>query len=200
MKKKIICFGISIFLLGELDASTPKMSGDCPWIQNYITPVPDFPKEGIVFQWYASLLKDPEAFHSVIQMFAKRYRDSSLNGIVGLDSRGFIFGAALAYELKVPFIMVRKSGKLPRDVEQVDYSLEYGKNSFEIEIDSLQPKDRVVIIDDVLATGGTARAASELVEKLGAQVVETAFLIELSSLHGREKIERPVYSLIAFEE
>ena len=167
--------------------ASAEISGDCPWIQNYLTPVSDFPQPGVQFQWYANLLKDPKAFRSVIQTFAKRYKDSNLDAVVGLDPRGFILGAALAYELEVPFVMIRKSGNLPRAVERIDYSMEYGKTSFEIEIDSLNPEDRVVIIDDVLATGGTARAAKELVERLGSLVVETAFLIELPFLHGREK-------------
>ncbi len=203
MKKTMpyFAFVISVCLfVGELFAvETAKATGDCLWIQNFITPVPDFPKPGIMFQWYANLLKDPEAFHLAIETFAERYRNSGLDGIVGLDSRGFIFGAALAYELKVPFVLVRKSGKLPRKVERIDYSLEYGNASFEIEVDSLKPGDRVIIIDDVLATGGTASAAAELVERLGAEVVEVACLIELPVLHGREKIARPVYSLIAVD-
>src|SRR5690606_5674273 len=97
--------------------SAEKPTGDCLWIQDYITPVADFPQKGIQFQWYANLLKDPEAFHKAIEAFANRYRNSKLDAIVGLDSRGFIFGAALAYELKVPFVMVRKPGKLPRQTE-----------------------------------------------------------------------------------
>jgi adenine phosphoribosyltransferase len=169
------------------------------WIQDYVTPVADFPKPGIQFQWYANLLQNPDAFHRVIETFAERYRAQNLNAIVGLDSRGFIFGAALAYELRVPFVLVRKPGKLPRNVERIDYTLEYGTNSFEIETDSLKAKDRVLVIDDVLATGGTAQAASLLVERLGAEVVEIACLIELSALHGREKIGRPVFSLLSIE-
>ena len=195
--KNYLALFLSIF--GGVFASPVRVTGDAPWIQDYLTPVPDFPQPGIVFQWYANLLKDPKAFRQAIQMFAERYRDSEITGIVGLDSRGFIFGAALAYELEVPFIMVRKPGKLPRSVERIEYSLEYGKNSFEIEVESLFPGDRVVVVDDVLATGGTARAASELVERLGAEVVEVACLIEISALHGRERISHPVYSLIAIE-
>ena len=174
-------------------------TGECHWIRDYITPVADFPQQGILFQWYANLLKEPEAFHKAIRAFAERYRDYNLDAVAGLDSRGFIFGAALSYELKVPFVMIRKPGKLPRKVETIDYALEYGKNSLEIEVDSLMPGDRVLIIDDVLATGGTARAASDLVERLGAQVVEVACLIELPALQGRKKVRAPVYSLIAVD-
>lgn len=190
------CLALTLPSIGSAQGS---VSGDCAWIQDYLTPVPDFPQPGVQFQWYANLLKDPKAFRSTIQTFANKYKDSDLDAIVGLDSRGFIFGAALAYELEVLFVMIRKPGKLPRTVERIDYSLEYGKTSFEIEVDSLTSGDRVVIIDDVLATGGTARAAKELVERLGGTVVEAAFLIELPFLHGREKVAVPVYSLIAIE-
>jgi adenine phosphoribosyltransferase len=169
------------------------------WIEEYISTVPDFPKVGIQFKWYAELLKNPEAFHKVIKAFAARYQTVNLDAIVGLDSRGFIFGTALAYEMNLPFVMVRKAGKLPRKVEKIDYVLEYGSTSFEIEVDSLKKGDRVLIMDDLLATGGTAEAASILVERLGAEVVEVACLIELEGLHGREKLRHPFYSLLSIE-
>lgn len=201
MKTRFFSISLLLIISNQIIASPPcENTQNHLWIRDYLTPVQDFPQPGITFQWYANLLKDPEAFHQTIQAFATRYRDSNLDAIVGLDSRGFVFGSALAYELKIPFVMVRKPGKLPRKVERIDYSLEYGKNSFEIEVDSLSVGDRVVIIDDVLATGGTARAATELVERLGGEVVETAFLIELPALLGREKIARPVYSLITIED
>ncbi|NNM44133.1 MAG: adenine phosphoribosyltransferase [Chlamydiae bacterium] len=197
MKKIILGLIAFISLLGAVSSQgEAKETGECYWIRDYITPVADFPQKGIMFQWYANLLKEPKAFHNAIQEFAKQYRGYNLDAIVGLDSRGFIFGAALAYELKVPFVLVRKPGKLPCKVEKIDYALEYGTNSFEIEIDSLKPRDRVLIIDDVLATGGTVRAASALVERLGAEVVEVACLIEISPLQGRKKIKAPVYSLL----
>lgn len=169
------------------------------WIDNYITTIPDFPKPGIQFKWYPALLKDPIAFHRVIKTFADRYRDYDLNIIVGLDSRGFIFGAALAYEMNLPFVIVRKAGKLPRKVEKIDYDLEYGKASFEIEVDSINQGDRVLIIDDILATGGTAKAAATLIERIGGDVVEVACLIELEGLNGRENLDYPFYSLISIE-
>lgn len=172
---------------------------DCEWIHQYIATVPDFPKRGIQFKCYPDLLKNPEAFHRAIQTFADRYRDANLDSIVGLDSRGFIFGTALAYEMNLPFVMVRKPGKLPRKVEKIDYELEYGKASFEIEVDSIQPGDRVLIMDDLLATGGTANAAATLVERLGGEVVEVACLIELAGLHGREKLNRPFFALVMIE-
>lgn len=170
------------------------------WIHDYIDSVPDFPKEGIIFKCYPKLLESPEAFHRVIQAFAERYKDYNLDAIVGLDSRGFIFGTALAYEMNLPFVMVRKAGKLPRPVERIEYSLEYGKNAFELEIDSIYPGERVLIIDDLLATGGTAQAASDLVERLGGKVVEVACFIELKALQGRKNVKAPVFSLVAIND
>ncbi|MBX9923211.1 MAG: adenine phosphoribosyltransferase [Rhabdochlamydiaceae bacterium] len=169
------------------------------WIEEYIITVPDFPKTGIQFKCYPDLLKNPKAFHRATKTFAERYKNFDLDAIVGLDSRGFIFGAALAYEMNLPFVMIRKAGKLPRKSERIDYALEYGKASFEIEVDSLNPGDRVLIVDDLLATGGTANAAAALVERLGAEVVEVACLIELEGLHGRKNLKYPFYSLISIE-
>lgn len=186
-------------LITSLILTTGLAATDCEWVNDYITNVPDFPKPGIQFKCYPDLLKDPEAFHRVIRIFAERYRESNLDAIVGLDSRGFIFGTALAYELNLPFVMVRKAGKLPRKTERIDYELEYGKASFEIEVDTIQKGDRVVIMDDLLATGGTAQAAATLVERLGGEVIEVACLIELTGLHGREKLNRPFYSIVSAE-
>ncbi len=175
------------------------MIGSPAWVETHITSIPDFPKPGIVFRWYSKLLRDPEAFHQVIHAFADRYRDQNIQVIAGLDSRGFVFGSALAYELNLPFVMIRKAGKIPTPVNRVDYALEYGTSSFEIEIGSIQPGERVLIIDDLLATGGTAAAASQLVESLGGTVAETAFLIELSGLQGRDRIKAPVFSLVSID-
>ena len=193
MRQLLTC-AISVSLCAGSISLEATHSGS--WVRKYLTPVPDFPQKGIEFQWYANLLKDPHAFHRAIDIFAERYRELKPDAIVGLDSRGFIFGAALAYELNVPFVMVRKPGKLPRQVERIDYSLEYGKNSFEIEIESIAPGERVVVIDDVLATGGTADAAAQLVERLGGSVIEIACLIEITPLKGRDKIGRPVFSIL----
>ncbi len=173
---------------------------DEAWIHDYLTQTPNFPIEGVNFLSYEKLLKDPKAFHHMIGIFAEKYKGSDLNAIVGLDSRGFIFGAALAYEMGLPFVMVRKAGKLPGKVERIDYSLEYGKNAFEIQADVLNPQDKVLIIDDVLATGGTAAAAAQLVERLGAEVVEFACLIELPFLNGRNKLACPVFSLLSIND
>lgn len=186
-------------VLSLLTAALLNVSASEMWIEEFITNVPDFPQPGIQFKWYPDLLKNPEAFHRAIKIFADRYRDFDLDAIVGLDSRGFIFGTALAYEMNLPFVMVRKAGKLPRKVERIDYALEYGKASFEIEVDSIHPGDRILIMDDLLATGGTATAAATLVERLGGVVVEVACLIELQGLHGRQNLKYPFYSLVTIE-
>ncbi len=195
MKKTVFCSILTVLLNGPLCATE---SGNL-WIEDYIITVPDFPKPGISFKWYPDLLKNPKAFHQAIKTFADRYQDFNLDAIVGLDSRGFIFGTALAYEMNLPLVMVRKKGKLPRLSEKIDYALEYGTASFEIEMDSLHPGDRVLIVDNLLATGGSANAAAALVERLGAQVAEVACLIELEGLHGRQNLKYPFYSLISID-
>ena len=195
MKKQFFSFLAILILSANLTATEASNQ----WIEEYITNVPNFPKPGIQFKCYPDLLKNPEAFHKTIQAFAERYRNVDLDAIVGLDSRGFIFGTALAYEMNLPFVMIRKEGKLPRKVEKIDYELEYGKTSFEIEVDSINQGDKVLIVDDLLATGGTAKAAATLVERLGGQVIEVACLIELEGLHGRENLKHPFYSLISIE-
>lgn len=193
MKKSIL------FLITLLSFTWNLAANENSWVDNYIATVPDFPQPGIQFKCYPDLLKNPEAFHSVIEIFAKRYASSNLDAIVGLDSRGFIFGTALAYEMNLPFVMIRKAGKLPRAVEKIDYDLEYGKASFEIEVDSIHAEDRILIVDDLLATGGTAKAAVDLVERVGGKVVEVACLIELDGLNGREKLDRPFFAICSIE-
>lgn len=183
-----------------LNAHSSEEAGKCEWIQHYMKSIPDFPKQGITFQWYAPLLREPAAFARTIKIFAERYKDYALDTIVGLDSRGFIFGSTLAYELEIPFVMVRKPGKLPGKVEQAHYELEYGKSAFEIEVDSIEPDSKVLIMDDILATGGSVQAACTLVERLQAQVQEIACLIELPHLNGRKQLTYPVFSLLAVEE
>ena len=186
-------------LITSLILTTGLMATDCQWVNDYIVTVPDFPKPGIQFKCYPDLLKNPEAFHRVTRIFAERYQNANIDAIVGLDSRGFIFGTALAYEMNLPFVMVRKVGKLPRKTERIDYELECGKAAFEIEVDSIKKGDRVLVVDDLLATGGTAGAAVELVERLGGEVVEVACLIELVGLHGRENLKCPFYSILSIE-
>lgn len=169
------------------------------WIFDYVKTTPNFPIPGVQFKSYGPLMNNPEAFKRMIKIFADRYRDSGVEVIAGLDARGFIFGTALAYELNLPFVMVRKAGKLPGDVVTVHYDLEYGKAAFEIDRDSLKPGQKVLIIDDLIATGGTVKAAGQLIEQLQAQVFEVACLIELTGLKGRDKIPYPIFSLLTVE-
>ncbi|MCE5315896.1 MAG: adenine phosphoribosyltransferase [Parachlamydia sp.] len=183
----------------QIDPLPPNSTQQATWILDYIHPIPDFPKPGVQYHWYAHLLREPQAFRRVILELAARYRNQRLEAIAGLDSRGFIFGAALAYELNLPFIMIRKEGKLPGPLEHIDYEMEYGHSSLEIEKESLKEGQRVLIIDDVIATGGTSRAACQLVDKLKCRVVEVACLIEIVRLRGRDKIPQPVFSLLAIE-
>lgn len=165
----------------------------------YIRTVPDFPHKGIEFKDITTLLQDAEAFQYVVSEFHDRYHDAQLNAIVAMDARGFIFGSALAYSLGLPLVLVRKAGKLPHTTISQDYVLEYAAARLEMHVDALQPGDRVVLVDDLLATGGTMEAAASLVEKLGAEVVELAFVIELPLLNGRKKLsDYPIYRLVEF--
>ena len=163
--------------------------------------VPDFPVEGIQFKDITTLLKDPVAFSASIEEFLEQYGDEGIDVVVGVESRGFIWGADLAYELGVGFVPVRKPGKLPAETIRAEYTLEYGTNALEMHRDALQPGQKVLVVDDLLATGGTAKATCELVEGLGAQVAGVAFLIELTFLNGREKLAGyDVWTLIPLDE
>jgi adenine phosphoribosyltransferase len=161
--------------------------------------VPDFPLPGIQFKDITTLLRDGAAFHSVIDQLAQRYEGRGIDVIVGIESRGFIFSAPLAYRLGAGLVPIRKPGKLPADTFQVEYQLEYGSNVLEIHQDALAPGARVVIVDDLLATGGTVAAAAQLVEKIGGVVEEVAFVIELGFLNGRQRLTRyPIFSLVTY--
>jgi adenine phosphoribosyltransferase len=165
-----------------------------------IRDIPDFPQPGILFRDITPLLHDPDAFRHVIDRFAEHYREAPLDAIVAIESRGFIFGAPLAAELALPFVPVRKPGKLPAAHMSVEYSLEYGTSQLDIHEDSLQRGQQVLIIDDLLATGGTARATAKLVELLGANVHSIAFLVELTFLNGRDALrDYTIFSLITYE-
>ncbi len=187
---------LSLISLAPFTAFFGSERGDVEWIQNFVKTTPDFPIPGIQFKSYGPLMKDPAAFKRVIKQFADRYQGGSIDAIVALDARGFLFGSALAYEMNLPLIIVRKAGKLPGDVMTKTYELEYGKSSFEIEKNSLASGQKVLIVDDVVATGGTVCAAGELVESLGASVVEVACLIELLALNGRSRIPYGIFSLM----
>lgn len=168
-------------------------------LKDWIRDVPDFPKEGIIFKDITTLLKEKTAFQEAIDLLTEKYRDRSIDQIVGIESRGFIFGSVLAYRLGTGFIPVRKPRKLPASTERVEYELEYGTDSIEIHSDALHPGQHVLIVDDLLATGGTASATVQLVQKLGAKVEGLAFLIELTFLNGRDKLQgQDIFALIQY--
>lgn len=158
-------------------------------LEEKIRDVPDFPIKGVLFKDITTLLKDPDAYHYAIDAMVERYRNKDIEIVVGMESRGFIFAAPMAYLLGAGLVPVRKLGKLPAETVRAEYSLEYGTNTLEIHKDAIKPGQKVLVVDDLLATGGTTAATVELVEKLGGQVVGVAFLIELAFLHGRDKLK-----------
>ncbi len=164
-----------------------------------IRDVPDFPMQGILFRDVTPLLRDPQGLAQVVDAFAERYRGQGIDVVAGIESRGFLFGAPLAVALGVGFVPIRKLGKLPADKISREYALEYGTNSLEVHRDAVRSGERVLLLDDLLATGGTARAAAELLEELGAKVVEAAFVIELAFLDGRKALGgRPAHALLTY--
>lgn len=168
-------------------------------LEDKIRDIPDFPVKGILFKDITTLLKDPPAFKYAIDELAARYKDEKIDMIVAMESRGFIFAAPLAYRLGAGFVPARKPGKLPAETISVQYSLEYGTDKVEMHKDACCPGQRVLIVDDLLATGGTAAATVQLVEKLGGKVVGIAFLIELTFLNGRDRLKGyPIFSLIQY--
>jgi adenine phosphoribosyltransferase len=168
-------------------------------IQRAIRNVPDFPKPGIQFKDITPVLADARLFAGAIDLLTEKFAPGSVDAVVGIDARGFIFAAAAALKLKAGFVPVRKKGKLPHKTHEQDYALEYGSATVAMHVDALRPGARVLLIDDLLATGGTAAAATALVKKLNAQILEIDFLIELTFLHGREKLkDYPVRSLVSY--
>jgi len=157
-------------------------------LKSYIRDIADFPQPGVLFRDITPLLRNPAAFAEVLDRFAANYREGGVEAVVGIESRGFIFGAPLADRLRVPFVPVRKPGKLPAPRMSIEYTLEYGSSQLDIAQDALVPGQRAVIVDDVLATGGTAAAAAKLVELIGGQVFALQFLIELTFLDGRSRL------------
>ncbi len=167
-------------------------------LKDKIRNIPDFPKEGIMFKDITPLLKDVGAFRQAIKEIADQYRDRQIDYVVGIEARGFLVGAPMALELDKGFIPIRKPGKLPYDVLKMSYDLEYGSNVLEIHKDAVSKGDKVLVIDDLLATGGTTLAAVKMLEKLGAEVVSCGFLLELKDLKGREILkDYEVFSLLA---
>lgn len=162
---------------------------DLDYVREHVRQVPDFPKKGILFLDITTAVKDAEAMQKMMNFLYENLKDKKIDYVVGIESRGFIFGAALAQMLKVGFVPIRKPNKLPAETIKETYSLEYGTDTIEMHKDAIKKGDRVVVVDDLLATGGTSVAACNLVKKVGGEVITTAFIIELDPLKGREKIE-----------
>jgi adenine phosphoribosyltransferase len=193
-------FPITDFIFQRSLRKVNPMSDDITSIRQAIRDIPDFPKPGIVFKDITPLLSNGPLFSKTIDLIAERYQGQKIDAVLGIESRGFIIGSAVAYKLGAGFSVVRKPGKLPYETHSASYSLEYGTDTLEIHIDALPPAARVVIADDLIATGGTAAATAQLVSKLGGTVVECAFVIELAFLKGREKLNPyPVYSVLKYD-
>ena len=178
------------------------MSGlNADQLKKLIREVPDFPKPGILFYDITTLLKDKTGFAQLIDLFSEHYIGKQIDLILGMEARGFIFGPALAYRLNAGFVPVRKPGKLPAATMKVEYELEYGSNALEIHKDAIQKGERVLIVDDLLATGGTAEATARLVKSLGGEIAGLAFVVELDFLSGREKLKPyDVFSLLHYDK
>ncbi|WP_305907390.1 adenine phosphoribosyltransferase [Methylomarinum sp. Ch1-1] len=168
-------------------------------LKNKIRDIPDFPKPGIIFKDITPLVRDPAALRLAVHQLLSPFLGRDITAVAGMEARGFIFGSLVAWELGIPFVPLRKPGKLPYDVQSVSYDLEYGSATLEAHIDAFDCNDKVLLIDDLLATGGTAKASCELVEKLGAQVVACAFVVELDFLDGRKALDNyQVHSLLHY--
>lgn len=171
-------------------------------IKNAIRTIPHYPIEGVMFRDITTLLADADAFKASIDAWVSRHGDNKIDHIVGIEARGFMFGTALAYQLGTGFVPIRKKGKLPGKTISMEYDLEYGSDIIEIHDDAIKPGERVLLVDDLIATGGTAIAASDLIEKVGGKVVECCFIIDLPDLGGRAKLEaagQVVHTLVDFE-
>lgn len=169
-------------------------------LKQTIRSIPGWPIEGVIFRDITTLMQDKDAYGQACDLMFERYKDLKIDKIVGIDARGFVFGAVLAYKLGIGFVPVRKKGKLPWKTIQETYSLEYGTDTLEVHEDAIEKGEKIVIVDDLIATGGTVGATVKLMEKLGAQIIECAFVVELPDLKGREQIKGyKVFSLTEFE-
>lgn len=169
-------------------------------LEDYVVSIPDFPEEGVIFRDVTSILQDADGLHLAIEEIQKLLEDVEFDVVGGTESRGFIFGMPVAYNLHKSFVPVRKAGKLPRETVSMEYELEYGTATVEIHKDAIKPGQKVVLIDDLIATGGTMQAAAKLVEELGGEVVRIVFLMELAGLYGREKLkDYDVRSVICYD-
>ena len=169
-------------------------------VEDYVVSIPDFPEPGIIFRDVTSVIQDADGLQLAIDEMQKLLEGVDFDVLVGAESRGFIFGMPIAYNLKKPFVLVRKKGKLPRETVEMSYELEYGSATIEMHKDSIKPGQKVVIVDDLIATGGTIEAAAKMVEQLGGEVVKIIFLMELAGLEGRKKLEKyDVASVVCYE-
>ncbi len=169
-------------------------------VEDYVVSIPDFPEPGIIFRDVTSVIQDAEGLQLAIDELQKLLDGVEFDVIAGAESRGFIFGMPIAYNLKKPFVLVRKKGKLPRETVEMSYDLEYGSATIEMHKDSIKPGQKVVLVDDLIATGGTIEAAAKLVESLGGEVVKIIFLMELAGLEGRKRLEKyDVASVVCYE-
>ena len=169
-------------------------------VEDYVVSIPDFPEPGIIFSDVTSVIQDAEGLQLAIDELQKLLDGVEFDVIAGAESRGFIFGMPIAYNLKKPFVLVRKKGKLPRETVEMSYDLEYGSATIEMHKDSIKPGQKVVLVDDLIATGGTIEAAAKLVESLGGEVVKIIFLMELAGLEGRKRLEKyDVASVVCYE-
>jgi len=168
-------------------------------LRTAVRDVPDFPKKGIIFKDITPILKDAALFRASIDVFLEECKGKKLDKVVGIDARGFVFGSAVAYELGIGFVPLRKKGRLPYKTESAAYTLEYGEAEMELHIDAIVPGEKIVLIDDLLATGGTSASAVTLIKKVGGELIKAIFLIELEFLHGREKLApTPVTSFLKY--
>jgi adenine phosphoribosyltransferase len=178
----------------------PSKTANCDGLKNLIREVPDFPKKGILFYDITTLLKDKLGFATLIDALSENYIGKEIDLVLGMEARGFIFGPALSYRLNAGFVPVRKPGKLPAETVKISYELEYGSNALEIHKDAIVKGQRVLIVDDLLATGGTAAATAALVRSLGGEIAGLAFVVELDFLNGREKLANyDVFSLLHYD-
>jgi len=183
----------------KVAAIKPEMN--CEPLKKLIREVPDFPKKGILFYDITTLLKDKQGFAMLIDALSEHYINKDVDLVLGMEARGFIFAPALAYRLNAGFVPVRKPGKLPAATAKYDYALEYGTNTLEIHKDAIQPGQRVLIVDDLLATGGTAEATTKLAASLGGEIAGLSFVVELDFLKGRDKLKQyDVFSLLHYEK
>jgi len=171
-------------------------------VKSKIRTIPHWPKKGVMFRDITTLLKDKEGYNHMIELLVERYKNKNIDIIAGIESRGFITGAVLAHRLGIGFVPIRKPGKLPAETVSEEYELEYGKDKIEVHKDAIQKGAKVLLVDDLVATSGTAVAAANLIKKLGGEIVECSFIVELPDLGGREKLEKKglkVFSLVQFE-